>query len=286
MRNFRLKDVYKSGLALALSFAMLLGSGSVVLAASNPYTVDHLTSGVQVNTGDNILSAQGQSYFRLYIDGNPAANPTPTSTTINGTYHARSVLESGTYSLYLTSVSSGGSGQAIPDVKPVSNEDAPEPKKETHKHSYSYQVVKEPTEKEDGRGESRCACGAVEWYQVIPSGTAFVKNIARQIRSAEENGVVEIYTDEYSCYTEKIIGELMKRPDVTLKTSFTDKEGNKKSFTIPAGEAPTDGQQFYGFTYLGNLYGWKEECEHVHDESCEYSEAEGADCTHVHDENC
>ena len=83
-----------------------------------------------------------------------------------------------------------------------------------------------------------------------------MKNIVKMIKEAPENGTVEITTSNFSCYTSFILKELSKRPDVSLKTTFKDKDGSMKTFTIPAGQAPTDGAQFYGFTYLGNLYGW------------------------------
>ena len=51
--------------------------------------------------------------------------------------------------------------------------------------------------------------------------------------------------------------ELAKRPDVSLKTTYVDEEGNLRSFTIPAGQAPVEDDLFYGFVYLGNRYGWE-----------------------------
>ena len=104
--------------------------------------------------------------------------------------------------------------------------------------------------------EFKCACGAVDDSYVMSGSMAFVKKVVKLIQTAPQNGTVDITTKNYSCYTAWIIEELAKRPDVSLKTTYTDAEGNVKTFTIPAGQAPTDGAEFYGFTYLGNKYGW------------------------------
>ena len=125
-----------------------------------------------------------------------------------------------------------------------------------HEHYFEWVETIEPTETSDGLMEHKCACGAVDDSYVISRAMAFVKNIVKMIQEAPENGTVEITTDYYTCYTSYILKELIKRPDVSLKTTYKDKDGNVRTFTIPAGQAPTDGAQFYGFTYLGNLYGW------------------------------
>ena len=125
-----------------------------------------------------------------------------------------------------------------------------------HEHYFEWVETIEPTETSDGLMEHKCACGAVDDSYVISGAMAFVKNLVKMIQEAPENGTVEITTDYYTCYTSYILKELIKRPDVSLKTTYKDKDGNARTFTIPAGQAPTDGAQFYGFTYLGNLYGW------------------------------
>lgn len=262
MKKEVLKAWKKRGMALGLSLVMLLGSGIVALAAST-YTVSDFSTGRKVvYPGDivnGISNGAGKQNFDLTINGVPhAVNSTPASTIIDGTYWANSCAEDMPgggvrYKLDLTTY--------VPDSKPASDEGTQEPSKKnsySHRHAHSYRVVIEPTETEDGLGQSRCDCGDVEWEQVIPSGLAWVKNILSKIENAEENGVVEIETNSYTCYTKKIIEALQKRPDVTLKTVYTDKEGNRQGFTIPAGQTPTDGAGFYGFTYLGNLYGWDE----------------------------
>lgn len=262
MKKEALKTWKKRGMALGLSLVMLLGSGLVALAAST-YTVSDFGAGRKVvypgDVVNGVTGAGGMQNFNVTINGVPnAADSTPTSTIINGTYWAKSSamdLPGGgkRYTLELTTY--------VPDSKPTSEGGTQEPSKKSsysHRHAHSYRVVIEPTETEDGLGQSRCDCGDVEWEQVIPSGLAWVKNILSKIENAEENGVVEIETNIYSCYTKKIIEALQKRPDVTLKTVYTDKEGNRQGFTIPAGQTPTDGADFYGFTYLGNLYGWDE----------------------------
>lgn len=53
-----------------------------------------------------------------------------------------------------------------------------------------------------------------------------------------------------------MVETLLSRPDVTLVVQFTDKDITRQ-FTIPAGQAPTDGADWYGYYYLGALYGWQ-----------------------------
>lgn len=103
-----------------------------------------------------------------------------------------------------------------------------------------------------------CSCGLKDGSQPISAASAGVKQIVHSIRNAAEGEKIVIHQDTLFCYTAKIINELLKRPDVSLQMIYTDKDGVTRSFTIPAGGAPTDGEQFYGFTYLGNLYGWDE----------------------------
>ena len=134
------------------------------------------------------------------------------------------------------------------------------PAKEEHSHSYSWVTVQEATTDQDGIEEYRCSCGAVAERNVIPAGMAMVKDLVIQIETAPENSTVEIKTEYFTCYTAYIMNALRKRPDVSLKTTFKDydKDGSIKTFTIPAGKVPNDNELFYGFTYLGNLYGWEE----------------------------
>ena len=130
-----------------------------------------------------------------------------------------------------------------------------------HEHYYSWVTVQEATTGQDGIEEYRCSCGAVAERNVIPAGMAMVKDLVRQIETAPENSTVEIKTEYFTCYTAYIMNALRKRPDVSLKTTFKDydKDGSIKTFTIPAGKAPDDNELFYGFTYLGNLFGWDEQ---------------------------
>ena len=149
-------------------------------------------------------------------------------------------------------------------TNPTNNKPIEEPTKieeqPAHEHSYSWVTVQEASTGQDGIEEYRCSCGAVAERNVIPAGMAMVKDLVVQIETAPENSTVEIKTEYFTCYTAYIMNALRKRPDVSLKTTFKDydKDGSIKTFTIPAGKAPDDNELFYGFTYLGNLYGWEE----------------------------
>lgn len=147
-----------------------------------------------------------------------------------------------------------------PTPNPVKSEEPTKTDEPVHEHSYSWVTVQEATTDQDGIEEYRCSCGAVAERNVIPAGMAMVKDLVIQIETAPENSTVEIKTEYFTCYTAYIMNALKKRPDVSLKTTFKDydKDGSIKTFTIPAGKAPDDNELFYGFTYLGNLYGWEE----------------------------
>ena len=150
--------------------------------------------------------------------------------------------------------STGGNTPQTPSSNPVKSEEP------AHEHSYSWVTVQEATTGQDGIEEYKCSCGAVAERNVIPAGMTMVKDLVRRIETAPENSIVEIKTEYFTCYTAYIMNALRKRPDVSLKTTFKDydKDGSIKTFTIPAGKAPDDKELFYGFTYLGNLYGWDE----------------------------
>lgn len=114
----------------------------------------------------------------------------------------------------------------------------------------------EATLESDGLMQHRCECGAVDDEYRISASLVYFHKYCGAIQNAPQNAVVEWNSDPFRCYTRRMMEELAKRPDVSLKTTFTDTDGSRKSFTIPVGQAPADSELFYGFTYLGNLYGW------------------------------
>ena len=127
---------------------------------------------------------------------------------------------------------------------------------QSHEHDLSWVECYDATEETDGLMAYKCSnCGYIDSTAVIPSGLAYVRSFCAAIQNAPENGTIEWDAKGYRCYTKKMMEKLAGRPDVTLTTVYTEKDGTKKSFTIPAGEAPTE-DDFYGFVYLGNLYGW------------------------------
>lgn len=209
-------------LATLLTFAMLFGSSMTVFA-------DDVFQGPSTGRGDITI-----------VTPNPQTpTPNPGSDT-------------------------GENTPQTPSTNPTNNKPIEEPTKieeqPAHEHSYSWVTVQEATTGQNGIEEHRCSCGAVAERNVIPAGMAMVKDFVKQIETAPENSTVEIKTEYFTCYTAYIMNALRKRPDVSLKTTFKDydKDGSIKTFTIPAGKAPDDGELFYGFTYLGNLYGWEE----------------------------
>ena len=126
----------------------------------------------------------------------------------------------------------------------------------SHEHSFQWVETLEATLESDGLMQHRCECGAVDDEYPISASLVYFHEYCGAIQNAPQNAVVEWNSDPFRCYTRRMMEELAKRPDVSLKTTFTDTDGSRKSFTIPAGQAPADSELFYGFTYLGNLYGW------------------------------
>lgn len=126
----------------------------------------------------------------------------------------------------------------------------------SHEHYYQWKETLEATATSDGLLENICECGVVNGRVVVPGAMACFKEFCEKIQNAPEGSTVEWNPLHDRCYTRRMMEELEKRPDVTLKTVYTEPDGSIKSFTIPAGGAPADSELFYGFTYLGNLYGW------------------------------
>ena len=136
--------------------------------------------------------------------------------------------------------------QPVQPVQPVAS----------HEHSFQWVETLQATLESDGLMQHRCECGAVDDEYPISASLVYFHEYCAAIQNAPQNAVVEWNSDPFRCYTRRMMEELAKRPDVSLKTTFTDTDGSRKSFTIPAGQAPADSELFYGFTYLGNLYGW------------------------------
>ena len=257
------KEFKKRGkglLALLLAMIMMFGSSMTVLAETIDLNAESgvgLTVGQILKGGDEIKAASETSGGEFYvsIDGIQCIEYTHNNRdayeyqlpagkdykVISYSATPNDGLQSNNYTIELQSINSSTSDSGS-----------------SYKHEHYFEWVEtiEPTETSDGLMEHKCACGAVDDSYVISGAMTFVKNIVKMIKEAPENGTVEITTSNFSCYTSFILKELSKRPDVSLKTTFKDKDGSMKTFTIPAGQAPTDGAQFYGFTYLGNLYGW------------------------------
>ena len=262
------KEFKKRGkglLALLLAMIMMFGSSMTVLAATidlNAVNGNELTVNQILHGGDTISCYQEGSggSLTVTIDGNIISEG------ITRSYYNDS---SPSYYCYLYQLPAGKDYKVImysPEVLESSYvknckyiivlQSINSSTSDRHEHYFEWVETIEPTETSDGLMEHKCACRAVDDSYVISGAMAFVKNIVKMIQEAPENGTVEITTDYYTCYTSYILKELIKRPDVSLKTTYKDKDGNARTFTIPAGQAPTDGAQFYGFTYLGNLYGW------------------------------
>lgn len=259
------KEFKKRGkglLALLLAMIMMFGSSMTVLAETidlNVLNGNGLTENQILHGGDTISCYSEGSGGSLYVTIDE--NTFNLSYTVNNDgYYFQYQLPAGK-DYKVIEYSSDVSGyisdcKYIIKLQSITSSTSDSGSSYKHEHYFEWVETIEPTETSDGLMEHKCACGAVDDSYVISGAMAFVKNIVKMIQEAPENGTVEITTDYYTCYTSYILKELIKRPDVSLKTTYKDKDGNARTFTIPAGQAPTDGAQFYGFTYLGNLYGW------------------------------
>lgn len=128
--------------------------------------------------------------------------------------------------------------------------------KYTHTHNFQWTVIEEATEKVDGLTALMCeGCGQIEATQSISLYNNVIYNVTKDIKNAPENGTVIIENEFLRCFSDEMVEDILARPDVTVIVNFTDK-GVNYSFTIPAGKAPTDGQEWYGYYYLGSVYGW------------------------------
>lgn len=269
MERKEMKKRAKGLLALLLAFIMMFGTSLTVFAAGPEWTLNDGTSlkvnKTKMHAGETIYASGGG--IKLTIDGNFIGEnggeggnngshtlPGDSGTTyiVTGYSYTPNYYNS-SYPLFEVKLTT-----YVPSTSDNSKSKKKDPAGTGYAHVHSFQWVEtiEPTEYQDGLMENKCACGAVDESYVLSGSMTFVKKVVKLIQDAPQNGTVDITTKNYSCYTAWIIEELAKRPDVTLKTTYTDAEGNVKTFTIPAGQAPTDGAEFYGFTYLGNKYGW------------------------------
>lgn len=150
-----------------------------------------------------------------------------------------------------TPVNPGGDGNSTPQPNNTNQSTG-----DTHTHNFQWVVTKQPTENTDGCNSLMCAgCGAVEATQPISYFNNITNNVMKEFKEAPNNGTITIDDEFLRCFSNEMVEELLARPDVTVIVNFTDK-GVNYSFTIPAGKAPTDGQEWYGYYYLGSVYGW------------------------------
>lgn len=257
-----MKKRFKGLLTLVLIFLMMFGNSLTVLAQNYAVKYDEgdFPRTFTVQAGDTLeLHSEYSASYSLTVDGNSiegingygiGTNYTKYSYTVSGNYNV-------TVSKELNALGRCELSASLISFSPA-NPQSGTGQEKTHSHDFKWQTVIEPTIDSDGLSQLRCHCGAIEATQPISGATAYVSTVRDDIENAPQSGLVEIKTEQYRCYTAKIMKTLRERPDVSLKTTFLDEDGTWKSFTIPAGQAPADEELFYGFTYLGNLYGWNE----------------------------
>lgn len=266
----------KGLLALVLAFTMMFGTGMMVLADEAKIDFANIKKGNNIPGGTTLYhTCQGSGDIVVYIydDKNedkieedfkeqtksPFPGPKYCVETLEN-----SVLYGGDVSVtlpagYTYSVKKAAGRNTFWMVRyPLKSNEEVQPVQlvASHEHSFQWVETLQATLESDGLMQHRCECGAVDDEYPISASLVYFHEYCAAIQNAPQNAVVEWNSDPFRCYTRRMMEELAKRPDVSLKTTFTDTDGSRKSFTIPAGQAPADSELFYGFTYLGNLYGW------------------------------
>lgn len=269
----------KGLLALVLAFTMMFGTGMMVLA--DEAKIDF--TGIQI--GDNIpggttlyytYSGSGDIVVYIYDDKNEDKIEEDFNNSTNSSWtepkcHDETLEDSVLYGGDVSVTLPAGYTYSVKKAKwrntfwmvryPLKSNEEVQPVQPaqlvaSHEHSFQWVETLEATLESDGLMQHRCECGAVDDEYRISASLVYFHEYCAVIQNAPQNAVVEWNSDPFRCYTRRMMEELAKRPDVSLKTTFTDTDGSRKSFTIPAGQAPADSELFYGFTYLGNLYGW------------------------------
>ena len=265
----------KGLLALVLAFTMMFGTGMMVLAdEAKKIDFENINVGANIPGGTTLYHYyrnSGDIYVYIYDDekkdkieedyNNQTNSPWPgpkhcveTLKETRGEYISVTLPGGYTYSV---EKKWGGNRFWVLRYPLKSNEEVqPAQPVASHEHSFQWVETLEATLESDGLMQHRCECGAVDDEYRISASLVYFHEYCGAIQNAPQNAVVEWNSDPFRCYTRRMMEELAKRPDVSLKTTFTDTDGSRKSFTIPAGQAPADSELFYGFTYLGNLYGW------------------------------
>lgn len=269
----------KGLLALVLAFTMMFGTGMMVLA-DEAKKIDYfdIKEGANIPGGTTLYHSyrdSGSVYVYIYDDENKNKidedfnnrkinyqNPkycvktleNSAGSLISNVYVSVTLPAGYTYSV---EKKWGDNHFWVLRYPLKSNEEVqPVQSAASHEHSFQWVETLEATLESDGLMQHRCECGAVDDEYPISASLVYFHEYCAAIQNAPQNAVVEWNSDPFRCYTRRMMEELAKRPDVSLKTTFTDTDGSRKSFTIPAGQAPADSELFYGFTYLGNLYGW------------------------------
>ena len=269
----------KGLLALVLAFTMMFGTGMMVLADEAKIDFTGIQIGDNISGGTTLYySCTGSGDIMVYIyddknedkieeDFNNSTNSSWTEPKYRDETLEDSVLYGGDVSVtlpagYTYSVKKAAGRNTFWMVRyPLKSNEEVQPVQPaqlvaSHEHSFQWVETLEATLESDGLMQHRCECGAVDDEYRISASLVYFHEYCAVIQNAPQNAVVEWNSDPFRCYTRRMMEELAKRPDVSLKTTFTDTDGSRKSFTIPAGQAPADSELFYGFTYLGNLYGW------------------------------
>lgn len=252
----------KGLLALVLAFTMMFGTGMMVLADEAKIDFKNINVGDNIHGGTTLYHTyrdSGDIVVYIYDDINDTTSVRTLENSVGPsggyvsvtlpdryTYFVKKAKDKNTFWMVRYPLKSNEEVQPVQPVQPVAS----------HEHSFQWVETLQATLESDGLMQHRCECGAVDDEYPISASLVYFHEYCAAIQNAPQNAVVEWNSDPFRCYTRRMMEELAKRPDVSLKTTFTDTDGSRKSFTIPAGQAPADSELFYGFTYLGNLYGW------------------------------
>ncbi len=243
-------------MALVLCMGILCGNSLMVQAAQYYFSVSSsipsgLDAGTILTTSDEMKASGGFTYDITYTYGGRSE-----SQMIDGC--AENIQSYGGYTSWriITSPMFSGGQTLKLTLKPVTGSDDEEKSHaggESHKCSFEWMIMTEPTRTQDGLAACICReCGLVEATQPVTCWQFFMKQYRELLKNAGENATVTFEADDMPCISDVMLGFNDSRADVTMVILF-NYDGVRYELTIPAGTdfsaVWNDTEAFYG--YLG-----------------------------------
>lgn len=246
-------------MALVLCMGILCGNSLMVQAATTYFFSGSIPAGLDagtiLTTSDVMWASGGFTYDITYTYGGQSK-----SQTIDGS--AQNIQSYGGYTSWrINKYQLAGGGTMLAQtlkltLEPVTGSDDEEKSHaggESHKCSFEWMIMTEPTRTQDGLAACICReCGLVEATQPVTCWQFFMKQYRELLKNAGENATVTFEADDMPCISDVMLGFNDSRADVTMVILF-NYDGVRYELTIPAGTdfsaVWNDTEAFYG--YLG-----------------------------------